>query len=175
MQLMANSILLKTSRFSVERVEYTTAAGEPHQREVIRHPGAATIIPMVDDTHICLIKNFRASVSQTLLELPAGTIDPPEPPEVTARRELTEETGYEASEIRLLHRFYLSPGILDERMHVYLATGLTAGPAAREPGELIENVILPFTEALTLIDDGTIEDAKTIAGLLMYERHRLRR
>ena len=60
-------------------------------------------------------------------------------------------------------------------MHVYLATGLTAGPAAREPGELIENVILPFTEALTLIDDGTIEDAKTISGLLMYERHRLGR
>lgn len=124
---MGNSILLKTARFHVERVEYTTPAGELHEREVIRHPGAATIVPMVDDLHVCLIKNFRASVSQTLLELPAGTIDPPESPETTAARELTEETGYTAREIRLLHRFYLSPGILDERMHVFLATGLTAG------------------------------------------------
>lgn len=171
---MRNSILLKTARFDVERVEYTTPAGESHEREVIRHPGAATIIPMVDDTHVCLIKNFRASVSQTLLELPAGTIDPPEAPAVTAERELREETGYEASEIRLLHRFYLSPGILDERMHLYLATGLTAGPSAREPGELIENIVLPFSEALKLVDNETIEDAKTIAGLLMYERIRRR-
>ena len=149
-------ILLKTPRFHVERVQYDTPAGEQHTREVIRHPGAATIIPMVDDTHVCLIKNYRASVHETLIELPAGTIDPPERPEVTAQRELTEETGFVASKMQLLREFFLSPGILDERMYLFLATGLTAGTAAREPGELIENLVVTLPDALQMIDKGRL-------------------
>ncbi len=164
--------LLQTSRFQVQRVQYTSPDGAAHSREVIRHPGAATILPMVDATHVCLIKNYRASVDTTLLELPAGTIDPPEAPEVTAHRELIEETGYTSAQLQLLHAFYLSPGILDERMYLFLATKLTLGDAAREEGELIENVVVAFDDALAWIDDGTIQDAKTIVGLLKYERMR---
>lgn len=147
-----------------------TAEGNQREREVVRHPGAVTILPLLDDGRVCLIRNYRVSVDKTLIELPAGTLEPGEDPRVTAERELIEETGYRCAKIELLHAFYLSPGILDERMHLYIATGLTLGETAREEGELIENLLLPFEEALALIDRGEIQDAKTMAGLLFYER-----
>jgi ADP-ribose pyrophosphatase len=166
------TLLFQGRRFRVETVSQSTMSGETREREVVRHPGAVTILPLLDDGRICLIRNFRASVNKTLIELPAGTLDPHEDPEQTAKRELTEETGYSAASFELLCAFYLSPGILDERMHLYLATGLTPGQPAREEVELIENLLLPFDEALALIDRGEIEDAKTIVGLLRYDRTR---
>ena len=105
-----------------------------------------------------------------LLELPAGTLESNEPHAVTAQRELIEETGYRADTIEHLHSFYLSPGILDEHMHLYLATGLTAGEAAREEGELISNYVVPWETALQLVKEKQICDAKSIAGLLMVDQ-----
>jgi ADP-ribose pyrophosphatase len=127
---------------------------------------------MVDEDHVCLIQNFRVSVNQTLIELPAGTLEPPEPPEQAAHRELIEETGYKASVMRELHGFYLSPGILDERMHLFVATDLLAVGAAREPGEEIENLVVPWHEAMQLVESRKIQDAKTISGLLLFDRLR---
>lgn len=167
-------VLLKTSRFRVERVERQLKDGRVHAREVVRHPGAVVILPMVDDDHVCLIHNFRVSVNQTLIELPAGTLEPPEPPAATAARELTEETGYFADQLKFLHAFYLSPGILDELMHLFVATGLRRGDAAREVGEEIENLVVPLEEAIGMIFDGRIKDAKSIASLLYYDRWRSR-
>lgn len=158
--------LLKTKRFRVVRV---SPEGLP-QREVVRHPGAVTILPVLNDGRICLIKNYRASVDQTLIELPAGTLEPEESPVQTAVRELTEETGFVAGNLRLLHQFYLSPGILDERMHLYLATDLTQGRPQRQPDERIENFLVKPDEALAMVHDQRIQDAKTIAGLLIYDR-----
>jgi ADP-ribose pyrophosphatase len=129
---------------------------------------------MIDANRVCLIRNYRVAVDESLLELPAGTLEPPEEPLATARRELAEETGYAAEQFHLLHAFYASPGILDERMWLVLATGLTAGTPDREPGELIENVVVTWEEALQLVDDGTIKDAKTIVGLLYHDRRRRR-
>jgi ADP-ribose pyrophosphatase len=143
-------------------------------REVIRHPGAVVILPLVDPDHVCLIHNFRIAVGQRLIELPAGTLEPPEVPLAAARRELTEETGYRTDQFRLLHTFYPSPGILDERMFLYLATELTPGSPARQPDEAIENLVVPWQTALAMVDDRTIQDAKTIIGLLYYERFRTR-
>ncbi len=164
-----NHILLTASRFRVESIERTAPDGSVRRREVVRHPGAVTILPLVDAEHVCLIRNYRVSVQRTLIELPAGTLEPNEDPATTAERELIEETGYRAGRIEKLHEFFLSPGILDERMHLYLATDLTAGETAREPGEEIENLVVNWTTALEWVRRGQIEDAKTIVGLLLYQ------
>lgn len=150
-------------RFNIERVWQ----GE-RPRDVMRHPGAAVILPLVDEEHVCLIKNYRIAVDQTLFELPAGTLEPNEPPEITAGRELEEETGYKADKIELLTVYYPSPGVMDEKMYTYLATGLTMYAPAREEGEEIENHVVSLDEAKEMIRDGRIADGKTIAGLLFY-------
>jgi ADP-ribose pyrophosphatase len=158
--------LLKTSRFSVEKIDYP---GDP-DRAVIRHPGAVVLLPILSDGRICLIRNYRVSIAQTLLELPAGTLEPGEPPLQTAHRELAEETGYTAGKMKLLRTFFPSPGILDEKMYLYLATQLMDGPPSREAGEQIENVVLSFEDAIALVDECKIVDAKTIVGLLLLQR-----
>ena len=170
---MASEPLLVTERFRVEQVHQPLSDGGTRTRAVVRHPGAVTIIPMVDPEHVCLIRNYRVSVQETLIELPAGTLEPPESPESTAHRELIEETGYRAQQVRRLHEFYLSPGILDERMHLFLAQQLEFVGAQPEPGEEIENFIVSWQEAIKLVHDGVIQDAKTIVGLLMYDAVRL--
>lgn len=165
-------ILLKTPRFTVLRQMYATADGRMHARETVQHPGAVVILPLLADGRVCLIRNFRIAVGRTLIELPAGTLEPPEPPEVAAARELEEETGYVADAVAPLCEFFMSPGILNERMHLYLATGLKAGPARLQAGEQIESIEVEWSEALAMCDDGRIQDAKTMTALLWYDRWR---
>lgn len=167
-----SELLLKTKKFDVVRETVRSPRGKEKTREIVRHPGACVLVPLLDDGRVCLIRNFRVSVNETLVELPAGTLEPGEPPEATAARELIEETGYRAAKIELLHKFYLSPGILDEKMHLYLATGLTEGQSAREEGEEIENLVVTWAEAIDMVFRGVIQDAKTIVGLLWVDRSR---
>ncbi len=167
-------LLFESWRFRVIRQRHRTPDGVEHVRDTVQHPGAVTIIPMVDDEHVCLIRNYRLAVDQHLIELPAGTLEPNEPPEVTAARELEEETGYRAERIEKLHAFYMSPGILNERMHLYVATGLSAGPTNMDAGEEIENLVVPWGEALAMAKDGRIQDAKSLVGILLYEQVRKR-
>jgi ADP-ribose pyrophosphatase len=164
-------VLLEGSRFRVVQVMQDTPRG-PRRREIVRHPGAVTVLPLLSDGRVCLIQNFRPAVGRTLIELPAGTLEPGEPPIETAARELSEETGFHAGKIEPICEFFLSPGILDERMYLFLATDLEAGEPEREAGEQIENLLLPWEEALALVESRRIEDAKTIVGLLMYDRLR---
>jgi ADP-ribose pyrophosphatase len=164
--------LLITERFRVEEVTRTLPDGRSRTRAVVRHPGAVAIIPMVDANHVCLIANYRVSIGQTLLEIPAGTLEPNESPYATAARELLEETGYRVAQLEPLTSFFLSPGVLDERMHLFVAQQLTLGETARELGEEIENRVTPWEEAIAMIYEGRIHDAKTIAGLLYYDRLR---
>jgi len=163
-------VLLHTPKFDVVRLRRQSPGGCEVVRTTIQHPGAVTIIPLVDQRRVCLIRNYRAAVDETLIELPAGTREPAEDPSKTAARELTEETGYRAGNLRHLHSFNMSPGILNERMELYLATDLTSGPPAREPNEEIENYVVPWSEAIALAVDGRIHDAKTLVGLLFYDR-----
>jgi ADP-ribose pyrophosphatase len=167
-----SEILLETRRFRVLRRTHTLPDGRQHAREVIEHPGAVGIVPMVDDDHVCLIRNFRVAVGRWLIEVPAGTLEPGEPPLVTASRELIEETGFRAGQITPLCELLFSPGILHERMHLFLATQLTPGETRLEIGEQIERLITPWEEALSMIERGEIEDAKTVAALLFCDRWR---
>jgi ADP-ribose pyrophosphatase len=154
------------------RVERRTVAqgGAAHVYEVVVHPGAAVILPVLEDGRVLLIHNQRVAVGQELLELPAGTLDDGEEPAVCAARELAEETGYRAGRLRLLTSFFTSPGILTERIHAFLATELTPGPTAHEAGEQIRPAPMTLAEALQAIRDGRICDAKTILTLLYCER-----
>ena len=161
-----------SKRFHVDEVTRALPDGTPQTKAIVRHPGAVTIIPMVDDDHVCLINNYRVSVDQVLIELPAGTLEGDHTPLEMARRELQEETGYTAWSLTELTLFFLSPGILDEKMHVFVAHDLTPGPPAREAGEEIENRVTPWNDALAMIESGQITDAKTIAALLIYDRVR---
>jgi len=162
-------VLFQGRRFRVERAMQRTPDGAEHVREVVRHPDTVTVLPLLDDGRICFVQNYRVAVGQTLVELPAGVVEPGEDPALTARRELAEETGYQAERIELLSTFYTSPGILDERMYLYLATSLKAGQATPEPGEDLQPLLATWDEALSMARDGRIQDAKTLAGLLYYE------
>ena len=164
--------LLETRRFSVVRIRGTSPAGRRVEGDCVHHPGAVTIVPIVDTEQVCLIRNYRATVGETLIELPAGTLDPGEGPLETARRELIEETGYRPGQLEKISEFYMSPGILDEWMVLYVASNLSPGEPAREPTEEIENLVVPWDEAMRMVENGTIRDAKSLVGLLAYDRKR---
>ena len=165
-------VLLQAGRFRVVRISRHLKDGTLHSREVVQHPGAVVILPLLADGRVCLIRNYRMTVGETLLELPAGTLDAGEDPDETARRELTEETGYRASRWEKLLEFYMSPGILTEKMHLYLATDLTAGSADLEPEEEIQTQLTSWEDAMKLVDSGQIHDAKSLVGLMLFDRLR---
>ena len=166
-------LLYQARRFRVLRATQQMPDGSRHQREIIAHPGAVAILPLDDQGRVCLIENYRVTAGRFLYELPAGTLEPGEPPELAARRELTEETGYRAEQLQLLTQFFTSPGILaTSGMYLYLATGLKQGPPAREAGEEIHNRLVPWAEAFDMVRQGRIEDAKTLVGLLYYATFR---
>lgn len=165
-------ILLVTRRFRVVRQVSTSPSGKTHVHETVQHPGAVTILPMVDRDRVCLIRNYRPSVKRTLIELPAGTLEPGEEPVTTAQRELAEETGYRAGSIKRLAEFFMSPGILSERMHLFLATDLKGGSVELDASEEIETFVVTWDDAVRMALDGSIEDAKTLAGILLYDRVR---
>jgi ADP-ribose pyrophosphatase len=148
------------------------ADGSSVEREVVVHPGAVAIIPLVDGEHVCMVRNRRHAVAETLLELPAGTRDANESPEQTAIRELEEETGYRAGRWRKLTEFYPSPGILNERLVLYVATDLKPGNTSLEPGEELTPMIISWQDAVRWSLDGTIRDAKSLVGILLWDRLR---
>jgi ADP-ribose pyrophosphatase len=156
-------------RFRVERRRFVRD-GRTHEHDIAVHPGAAVILPVLSDGRIVLIHNYRVAVGQELIELPAGTLEPGEPPEECAARELAEETGYRAGRLVPLVSFYSTPGILTERMNTFLATELTPGPTAHESGEHIRVTSLSLPETLDAIRAARIVDAKTILTLLYYDR-----
>jgi ADP-ribose pyrophosphatase len=161
-------ILFQGSRFRVERAVQVTPDGVEHVREIVRHPGAVVILPLLGDGRVCFVRNYRVAVDRTLIELPAGTLEPGESPDETALRELAEETGYRAGRIEHLLTFWMSPGILDERMHLYLAQQLQPGPMSLDSGEDIQPVLCTWDESFDMVRRGEIRDAKTLVGLLYY-------
>lgn len=161
--------ILKTRKFRVTQ-QTVDHAGQEREYHIIRHDGAAVILPLLADGRIVFERNYRLALQKTLLELPAGTIDPPEAPELCAKRELAEETGYRAGSITPLCTFASTPGICDELMYSFVARDLTPGETNLELGEEIELTTLTMKEAVQGIQSGAIIDAKTIVTILYYDR-----
>jgi len=170
MQLASRRIYTgRVVRLDVDTVRFPD--GSTGELELIRHPGAAAVVPCASDPQrgdptILLIKQYRYAAGGTLWEVPAGTLAPGEDPEACARRELAEEAGVTATALRRLTSVWTTPGFTDEVIHLYLATGLTAGTPARERDEFIEVVPQPLSQVLARIRDGEIRDAKTIVAIL---------
>jgi len=147
-----------------------------HTREVCVHPGAVVIMGFVgapgDDQKIALIRSYRYAIGQYLYELPAGTLEKGEDPLNCAGRELLEETGFLAGRLKPLMTFYTSPGILSEKMYVFTAYDLQQSEAALEEGEDITVHCVTLDEAVGMVREGLITDAKTIAALLFYASFR---
>jgi ADP-ribose pyrophosphatase len=146
----------------------TVREGEiTYQREVVHHPGSAVIIPVFEDCTVALVKQYRHPAVRYLLEAPAGTLAKGERPEEGAARELEEELGVVAGRMEKLTEFFVSPGFCEEKMWLYLATELTPTQQSLEADEIVEVVRLPISQALEMVSDGEIEDAKTIIGLML--------
>ncbi len=141
-----------------------------HQREIVVHPGAVAVVPY-DTGNVILVRQYRLAARQLLLEIPAGKLEPGEPPQLTAERELQEEAGFKPGTLTPLDGLWLAPGYSDEYIHMYLATNLVASSLKADDDEFIEIVRLPLAEALDKITSGEIQDAKTVAGLLRAARH----
>lgn len=144
--------------------------GRETQRENVRHPGAVVVVPLLADGRIVLIRNHRLSVGERLWECCAGTMEPPEPPEACAARELIEETGYRAATFVPLGWFYTTPGLTDERMHAFVATGLEHVGQDLEDDESIAVEALLAAQVLKLIDSGELRDAKSMTAILLAVR-----
>lgn len=139
----------------------------------VDHPGAVVILPLLDETRVVMIRNFRVAVDQELWELPAGTLEPDEPPLTTAFRELEEETGYVAQEMESLPSYYMSPGINNEVMYPYIARNLTLKQQNLDEGEQIRVEVVTWPDLLKLIQNGTVKDAKTITTCLYYRQNKV--
>jgi ADP-ribose diphosphatase len=146
----------------------TVREGEiTYKREVVHHPGSAVIVPVFDDDTVALVRQYRHPAVRYLLEAVAGTLKRGERPEEGAARELEEELGVVAGKMEKLTEFFVSPGFCEEKMWVYLATELTQTKQQLEDDEILDVVRIPFSQALEMITDGEIEDAKTIIGLML--------
>jgi ADP-ribose pyrophosphatase len=146
--------------------------GTTGQLEMVRHPGASAVSPFLEneggpDPTILLIKQYRYAADGFLLEVPAGRLEKNESPETCAHRELREETGYSAERVELLTTFYTTPGFTDERIHLYMAFGLTEGEAALESDEILDLQPMKLSEAVGMVRTGRIVDGKSMLAILL--------
>jgi ADP-ribose pyrophosphatase len=151
-------------KVSVDTVELPNGHRLP--LEIVRHPGGAAVVAIDDADRICILRQFRHAAGGFIYELPAGKLEPNEPPDVTARRELVEEAAVEAAEWSSLGAYFSSPGVFTEVIHLYLATGLTPVQGNPEAGEVFQVEWWPLDRAVERACSGELTDAKTIIGIL---------
>ena len=156
--------------FSVSTEEHCLPDGRRATFELVRHPGGAAALPILNDGRVILIRQFRPAVGGTVWEIPAGRLEPGEDPADCITRELAEEIGYHPGRLTRLTTMLPAVGFCDERLFLFLARGLTPVPMAQEEDEFIEVVPMAFEEALRLVDAGYIGDGKTQLALLLAAR-----
>ena len=158
--------------FSVKVDAVNLPNGKQASREVVVHPGAVAVVAVNENDELLLIKQFRYPVGEVIWEIPAGKLEKGESPIICAKRELAEETGHGAEQWKHLSTFFTTPGFSDEIMYIYLASDLITDKKTADDDEFIELHYVPFAEALRMIANGEIKDAKTIAGILLADKAR---
>jgi ADP-ribose pyrophosphatase len=176
-RVLKSRIVYRAPVFYVTSEIVREPSGITARRDIIRHPGSVVVLA-VDlqgrQRRVLLAKQFRYAAGREMWELPAGRVDPGETALEGAKRELREETGYRARKWSKAMFFYVSPGFLDETMTIFLAEGLEPGEASPEEDEVIRPTLVPLMRAMEMVMAGKIKDAKTLAGLLWYERKLMR-
>jgi ADP-ribose pyrophosphatase len=165
---LSSRLLYEGRNFSFKTDEVELQNGRKTRRDIVDHPGAVAVLPVLLNGNIVLVRQYRYAVKKNLLEIPAGTIEKDETPLNCAIRELREETGYEAGKMQILMRCYMAPGYSSELIYFYVATGLKMVNSVKALDEVIIVKAFELKEVLSMIKDNTIEDAKTIAGVLTY-------
>jgi len=169
-QVLSSEMLYQGPVFGLRRDELIAPTGLRTKREVITHPGSVVVLPVLPDGRIVMIEQYRHATKQFLLELVAGRMEPGEDPKAAAARELAEETGYRARRLKVFLDVYPTPGFLEERMFLLLASGCVAGQASPEDDEKIVSTLYEPAKLEQMIHRGKLHDAKSIAGLLYYFR-----
>lgn len=169
-QIISSTIVYQGKIFGIRRDELIEPSGVRTSRETITHPGSVVVLPVLEDGRVILIRQYRHAAREFLWELVAGRIDKGESPRQAAARELIEETGYRAKRFRVYLDFFPSPGFLEERMFILLASGVREGQAIPEDDEMIEVRAYGRKQLEQMIHKRIIRDGKTIAGLLYYFR-----
>ena len=166
-ELLKSEILLKGRAFTIRQDYLKTPDGRETKFEIIEHGGSVVIIPVDEKGKMLLVRQYRHATGGNLLELPAGTLDDDEEPEVCAAREIREETGMAAGVLTKLGDFYLVPGYSTEFMHVFLATDLSHNPLEADADEFLSVESIPVAEAIKMAERGEIPDAKSLAALFL--------
>lgn len=169
-ELLASETVFEGRLYDVRLDTLRAPEGHTFRREMVYHPGAVCMVPLDADGRLLLVEQYRQGARKRLLEIPAGTLEPGEDPEETAAREMREEVGMRAGRVEPLGGFWIAPSWATEYLHLYLCTELTPDPLPGDEDEDIEVVRLSREEALAAIDDGRIIDAKSIAGILRWDR-----
>ncbi|HEX3572616.1 MAG TPA: NUDIX hydrolase [Acidobacteriaceae bacterium] len=176
-KLVSSKLAFKGKVFNVFTDTVIEPGGHKTTRDVIRHNGSVVILAVDEsanpfDPDVILERQYRHAAGQYLIELPAGTRNPNEPPLAAAKREMIEETGYRAKRWTMMVKYFASPGFLGEWMQIYLAQDIRQGKSAPEPDENLEVFRMPLSEAMRLVAAGEIHDGKTLIGLSLYDAAR---
>ena len=170
-ELISSETLLKGRAFLIRRDHLKTPDGRDTKFDIIEHGGSVIIVPLDAEGNLLFVRQYRHAAGIDLLELPAGTLEEGEDPAVCAAREIREETGFAADNIKKIGDFYLAPGYSTEFMHVYLAQDLRHDPLEADADEFLSVEKIPFAEAVQMAERGGIPDAKSLAALLLAKSH----
>jgi len=157
--------------FNVRRDEIRLPDGKIARLDIVDHVGAVTLVPVDDQNRVWFVRQYRHPTGEMLLELPAGTVEPGEPPLECARREIREEIGMAAGRIELIGQYFLAPGYSTEFMNVFLATDLRPNPLPGDADEFLSVESIPLEQVLLMAEDGKIRDAKTLASLMLAKKY----
>jgi ADP-ribose pyrophosphatase len=169
--LLGSQVIHKGHAIILRVDDLRTPDGRTVKYDIVEHHGSIIIIPVDENGDIYFVRQYRHAAGMEMLELPAGTLEPGELPEVCAAREVREETGMQAENIKEIGSFYLAPGYSTEFMHVFLATGLSLNPLEADADEFLSVETMSLADAFKLVNNGGLADAKSLAALLLAQAH----